>query len=88
MKTKTYPQFHIDGRRARTLRNNLGMPDNLSDLDEDTISKVTSLPLAIVAETLDLPRIKYDHLAGPEAFLCGGALTAWLGGYPPSDSGR
>jgi hypothetical protein len=85
MKTKTYPQFFIDGRRARTLRNELGMPDTLNKLDEDTVTEVTSLPLSIVAEALNLPRIKYDYLAGPEAFLCGGALTAWIGGYPPTD---
>jgi hypothetical protein len=85
MKTKTYPIFHIDGRRARTLRKELGMPSDLKDLDEDTTTEITQIELALVAETLSLPRLKYDHLADSGAFLCGGALTAWLGGYPPSD---
>jgi hypothetical protein len=85
MKTKTYPIFHIDGRRARTLRKELGMPRDLKDLDEDSATEITQVELALVAETLNLPRLKYDHLAGPDAFLCGGALTAWIGGYLPSD---
>jgi len=85
MKTKTYPIFHIDGRRARTLRRELGLPGELKDLDEDTNTKKTQIELALVSEILNLPRLKYDHLADSGAFLCGGALTAWLGGYPPSD---
>ena len=85
MKSKTYPIFHIDGRRARTLRKELGMPGDLKDLDENTTTEKTQIKLALVAETLNLPHLKYDHLAGPDAFLCGGALTAWIGGYPPSD---
>ena len=85
MKSKTYPIFHIDGRRARTLRKELGMPRELKDLDENTTTEKTQIKLALVAETLNLPHLKYDHLAGPDAFLCGGALTAWIGGYPPSD---
>jgi len=85
MKSKTYPIFHIDGRRARTLRKELGMPRELKDLDENTTTEKTQIKLALVAETLNLPHLKYDHLAGPDAFLCGGALTAWIGSYPPSD---
>jgi hypothetical protein len=85
MKTKTYPIFHIDGRRARTLRKELGMPSDVKDLDEDTTTEITQIELALVADALNLPRLKYDHLADPSAFLCGGALTAWIGGYPPSD---
>jgi len=100
MRTKTYPIFHIDGRRARTLRKELGLPGDLKDLDEpgpwtaqgrlaggpgNTTTEITQIELALVAEILNLPRLKYDYLAGPDAFLCGGALTAWLGGYPPSD---
>jgi hypothetical protein len=61
------------------------MPSDLKDLDEDTTTEITQIELALVAETLSLPRLKYDHLADSGAFLCGGALTAWLGGYPPSD---
>jgi hypothetical protein len=85
MKSKTYPIFHIDGRRARTLRKELGLPSDLKDLDENTTTEKIQIELALVAETLNLPHLKYDHLAGPDAFLCGGALTAWIGGYPPSD---
>jgi len=85
MKSKTYPIFHIDGRRARTLRKELDMPSDLKDLDEDSTTEKTRIELALVAETLSLPRLKYDQLAGPAAFMCGGALTAWIGGYPPSD---
>ena len=85
MKSKTYPIFHIDGRRARTLRKDLGLPSDLKDLDEDTTTEITQIELALVAETLNLPRLKYDHLADSGAFLCGGALTAWIGSYPPSD---
>jgi hypothetical protein len=85
MKSKTYPIFHIDGRRARTLRKELGLPSGLKDLDEDTTTEINQIELVLVAEALNLPRLKYDHLADSGAFLCGGAVTAWLGGYPPSD---
>jgi len=85
MKSKTYPIFHIDGRRARTLRKELGLPAELKDLDEDSATEITQIELALVSETLNLPRLKYDYQANEEAFLCGGALTAWIGGYPPSD---
>jgi hypothetical protein len=85
MKTKTYPYFCIDGRRARTLRKLLGMPDTLKELNEDTQTKLTGLPLAQVRDALGLPPLKYADLAKPDAFLCGGALTAWIGDYPTSD---
>jgi hypothetical protein len=85
MKTKVYPQFHIDGRYARSLRNHLNMPDTLGDLDEDTTTDVTHLALEVVQSVLDLGPLKYNALAGEKAFLCGGALTAWIGGYPTSD---
>ena len=49
MKTKTYPIFHIDGRRARSLRKALGMPSDLKDLDEDTTTEITQIELALVA---------------------------------------
>jgi hypothetical protein len=44
MKTKIFPQFHIDGRRARTLRKELGMPDTLDKLDENTRANTSYLP--------------------------------------------
>jgi hypothetical protein len=84
MKTKTYPQFHIDGRRARTLKKLLGLPDHPKDLNEDTTTE-TQIELALVADALNLPRMKFDWLANQSAFLCGGAITSWLGGYPASD---
>jgi hypothetical protein len=85
VKTKTFPQFHVDGRRARTLRKLLDLPRNLNELDEDTTTQKTQIELALVSDALNLPRMKYDWLANPSAFLCGGALTAWIGGYPASD---
>jgi hypothetical protein len=50
-----------------------------------TRTERTHLPLNVVKDALHLSDLKYGHLAGPEAFLCGGALTAWVGGYTTSD---
>jgi hypothetical protein len=85
MKFKTTPQFHVDGRHLRWIRRAVGLPEAIGDLDEASVANVTGLPLDIVRKRLKLPALKYVSLAGEEAFLCGGALTSWIGGLPISD---
>jgi hypothetical protein len=79
------PTAFIDGRRARTLRGLLGLPSEMKDLTEESEATRTSLGIKTVQNTLELPPLKFLDLAGKDAFLCGGALTAWICQYPTSD---
>jgi hypothetical protein len=63
----------------------LGLPTEMKDLTEESEATRTSLGIKTVQETLHLPPLKYLDLAGKDAFLCGGALTAWVCQYPTSD---
>jgi hypothetical protein len=84
-KYSVQPTAFIDGRYARTLRGLLGLPTEAKDLTEESEATRTSLGIKTVQETLHLPALKYLDLAGKDAFLCGGALTAWVCQYPTSD---
>jgi hypothetical protein len=85
VKTKVFQQFSVDGRYLRWIRKAVGLPEALKELDESSMSNRNSLPLKRVQEKLKLPPLKYANLANRTAFLCGGALTSWIGGMPISD---